>query len=212
MFLLMDTYNNKKSFIAFEGIAGAGKSTQVKLLSDYLTSLSKDVFISAAYEGFRRKIVSDFMNSGNIKSDDISTMFLFQSLHRLQYKEVREALNSSKFVVADRWRESFFAHHLYQNTFKNNIDLLYQLDSLTFENLEPDLCFFLDLPSEVAYERYLQREKVLDDNGLNLMDLNYFVTVSDYYKNVAKEKNWITINAVKDIKEISQTIIEALSK
>lgn len=203
---------NKKSFIAFEGLAGSGKSTQVKLLSDYLTSLNKDVLISVAYEGHRRKMVSDFMNISDIKSDDISTMFLFQSLHRLQYKEVKEALNSGRFVVADRWRESFFAYHQYQNTFKNNNDLLHQLDILTFENLEPDLCFFLDLSPKVAYEHYIQREKVLDDNGLNLMDLNYFVKVSDYYKKVAKEKNWIIVDASKDIKEVFQSIIETLDK
>ena len=119
-------------FICFEGIAGSGKTTQTKLLADYLKNVKgKDVFVSAVYERERRKAISDFMNLSGIKAAQTAVMFLFQALHAAQYHEVHEALMSDKIVIADRWRYSFFAHHLQQNTFNGDAMLMNQLDLLT---------------------------------------------------------------------------------
>jgi len=85
--------------ICSEGIAGSGKTTQTKLLTNYLKNVKgKDVFISAAYEGERRKAVSDFMNTSGIKPDQNAVMFLFQALHAAQYHEVNKAIGIGKIV------------------------------------------------------------------------------------------------------------------
>lgn len=74
-------------FTCFEGIAGSGKTTQAMLLADYLEQVKgREVFVSAVYEGERRKAVSGFMNTTGIKSDQNATMFLFQTLHAAQYR------------------------------------------------------------------------------------------------------------------------------
>lgn len=194
-------------FICLEGIAGAGKTTQTRLLADYLESAKKkEVLISAAYEGDRRKVVSDFMNVSGIKPDQNAVMFLFQALHAAQYHEVSQALTANKIVITDRWRYSFFAHHLQQNTFDGDKKLMHQLDILAYRTLEPDIVFLLDVPSSIAYERYLRREQLINDSGLNLMDRKYFTSVYDYYKQLALNRGWHIVDGVQDIGIISDEI------
>jgi len=194
-------------FICFEGIAGSGKTTQTKLLADYLKNVKgKGVFISAVYEGERRSVVSDFMNASGIKLDQNAVMFLFQALHAAQYHEVKNALSINKTVLADRWSYSFFAHHLYQRTFDKNENLMLQLDLLAYRSLEPDICFLIDIPAKIAYNRYIERERSINDNGLDLMNLEYFVTVADYYKNLAHDKGWYIVDGTKDQQTIFRDI------
>lgn len=190
-------------FICFEGVAGSGKTTQTKLLADYLKNVkNKEVFISAVYEGDRRKAVSSFMDTSGIKLDQNAVMFLFQALHAAQYHEVNQALMAGKIVIADRWRYSFFAHHLQQNTFNGDENLLRQLDLLAHRTLEPDIYFLLDLPPSVAHERYLKREGSINDSGLELMSTEYFDSVSGYYNQFACHNGWSVVDGMPD----SQTV------
>lgn len=182
-------------FVCFEGIAGSGKTTQVKLLADYLEKeKGREVLISAAYEGSRRKSAADFITASGIKSDPVAMMFLFQALHAVQYQEVSRALAEGKIVIADRWRFSFFAHHLYQKTFAGNENLMSGLDLFTYRTLEPDIYFLLEVPPAVAHKRYLERESSINDHGLDLMDDKYFSSVSDYYNLIARKNRWSVIN------------------
>lgn len=200
-------------FICFEGIAGSGKTTQTKLLADYLKNVKgKDVFVSAVYERESRKAISDFMNLSGIKADQNAIMFLFQALHAAQHHEVNEALMSDKVVIADRWRYSFFAHHLQQNTFDGNTMLMNQLDLLAHRTLEPDIYFLLKVPAAVAYERYLERENVIDDGGLELMNEKYFQSVSSYYEQLAHDKKWNVIDGMRSQDEISKEIQSIIDK
>lgn len=200
-------------FICYEGIAGGGKTTQANILADYLSKVKKrEVFVNAAYEGARRKLVSNFMNESGIKSDRNAVMFLFQALHAMQYQEVRQALDLGKTVIADRWRQSFFAHHLYQNTFGGNKKLMQELDNLAYRTLEPDIFFLIDIPAEVAYDRYIQRESDTGDNGLEVMNLEYFTSVTKYYKQLAKDKDYHIVDGTANPEAVFQEIKKVIDK
>src|SRR3989344_5797735 len=194
-------------FLCFEGIAGSGKTTQANVLAEYIRSKKDaDVFVSAAYEGKRRSLAAQFMNNTGIKSDTNAVMFLFQSLHAAQYAEVTKALKSGSVVIADRWRDSFFAHHIYQNTFGDDGSLIYALDKLAYRSLDPDITFLLDIQPQLAHARYIAREKRINDDGLELMDVNYFRSVTQYYKEVAHAKNWYVIDSSLGVSVISREI------
>lgn len=190
-------------FICFEGMAGVGKTTQSLMLEEYIIKHKKrSVLNSAVYEGDRRKLVSDFMNKTNIKLNQNAIMFLFQALHSVQYTEVKDSLNRGKVVIADRWRQSFFAYHVYADTFMGNYKLMDELDVLAYSELEPDIVFLIDAPVEIAYDRYLKREISIADEGLDKVDLKYFIEVRNYYLKVAKQKKWKIIDGAKKIDSV----------
>ena len=193
--------------ICFEGIAGSGKTTQIELLADHLIKVTgREVLISSVYEGERRKTVSNFMNVSGIKLNQVAIMFLFQALHTVQYNEVIKAIDSGKVVIADRWRYSFFAHHLQENTIGSDKNLMNQLDFLAYKSLEPDICFLLDVPPLIAHERYLKRENSISDNGLELMNDGYFHSVSQYYNQLARTKGWRIVDGSRDPQDIFHEI------
>ena len=178
-------------FICFEGVAGSGKTTQTQLLSDFLQKQKKrTVFTSSAYEAERRDQAARFMREQGINDDQNAIMFFFQALHAAHFSEVSDALDTYDDVITDRWRESFYAHHVTQNTFNGDTALLEKLDKLAYRSLEPSLTFLLDAPADVVHARYVEREKEIDDGGLPLMDSDYFEDVIDYYRNAGEKKGW----------------------
>jgi dTMP kinase len=196
-------------FICFEGLAGTGKTTQVNLLIDFLKNHNKSVFLSSSLEADRKKAFENFIKGMDINADENALMFLFQSLHSKQYSEVSENLNKFDFIVADRWRYSFVAHHFVTNTFQGDTDLLSKIDSFTYKDLEPDICFMLNVPPEVAYERYLSRESK-SQNILHLQDLNYFKKADSHYRELASDKNWIVVDGLMPESQILEEIVRSL--
>lgn len=189
-------------FICFEGIAGSGKTTQTKLLSDYLRNIKNiKVFESAAFEGVRRNTVSAFMNQTGIKSDANAIMFLFQALHATHYKETLQALERNEFVIADRWRHAFISYHTYHNTFGHETNLIHQLDKLAYRSLEPDIYFLIDMPAELAFQRYMEREIFINDNSLEFSNISAFKSINEYYRQLSHHNNWRVVDGTQS-KEI----------
>jgi dTMP kinase len=201
-------------FICLEGVAGAGKSTQAKILAKYLgATLSKKVFISAAFEGNRRLLVNRFMKSSGVANDQRAIMFLFQALHATQYFEVANALKRKSFVIADRWRYSFFAHHLLRSTSGiADRKILVMLNRLAFRNLEPEITILLDLAPSIAHQRYIRREKIQKDGVLEIASKRYLSSVRRYYLNIAKKKGWIVINATRSKHEVAKMIRDVINE
>jgi len=207
----------KSIFICFEGIAGSGKTTQIALLKKKLEKGNwGEVIITKTYEGKIKEAASAFIKALNLDPRSISMMFLFQALHAEQYKKTKEALESGKIVIADRWNESFWAYHsnflpLSQKPKK----MLKILDELAFQKLEPQITFLLDASEETALQRILLRnpkDMIVPEIGtkkffIPIEPKKFFTIQRKYYLETARQKNWIIINADdKSIKNIHNFI------
>lgn len=199
-------------FICLEGIAGSGKTTQSILLKQRIEEENLGgVIISKVYEGKKKEAVNLLIRSLAIDLD-ISMTFLFQMLHAEQYKETKEALKRGKIVVADRWRESFWAYHLnFGSLAKEPRKTLEILDRLAFHDLQPDITFLLDLPVELAMERFMSRDRENILNPRLHTSPEVFITLKNHYLHAAHSKKWTIIDANRFIKEVHESIWRELS-
>jgi len=182
------------AFIVFEGIDGAGKSTQARLLAEELTKLGHGVVLTkeptdTPFGKLIRRLVLTGGKEGIIDGAKISreAEALLFAADRAEHvdKLIRPSLRSGKTVVSDRY---FYSSLAYQ--WARGLDLKWLIDLNRFA-IRPDLVILLDLPPEEGLKRINGRsirsefDKIFElqikvrENYLKLADVFEEVVVVD---------------------------------
>jgi dTMP kinase len=140
-------------FISLDGVDGSGKSTQCRLLSDWLRS--RGLAVTACHDPggteigdvLRRLLLE---HRGHMTLECEALLFM-ASRAQLVSEVIRPALARGDIVVADRF---LLANVVYQG-YAGGLDVqqLYTVGALATGGLFPDAVFVLDLPVETALER-----------------------------------------------------------
>ncbi|MCK5832802.1 dTMP kinase [bacterium] len=137
--------------LVFEGLDGAGKSTQVKRLADYLESKGNKVVVtswnSSKYIGKAIK---------NAKRAQLLTPNCFSALHAADFFNRLEniiipSLNAGKIVIADRYSYTALARDEARGIDAEWVKRIFSLA------IEPDLAFLCRVPVEVALKRAMKK-------------------------------------------------------
>jgi dTMP kinase len=133
---------NKPLFITFEGGEGSGKTTQIKLLQQYLLSKNIDCITTREPGGCENaeSIRNLLLSGAGDKWNAISETLLFQAA-RIEHieKVIKPALLSKKIVLCDRFLDSTI---VYQGIGKGlGGEYIKQLYQMTVGNFTPDLTF-----------------------------------------------------------------------
>jgi dTMP kinase len=140
--------------IAFEGGEGAGKSTQVRRLQEWLTN--EGLIARASFEPGAtpsgagiRAIVLDRAHTGIAPRSEA----LLYAADRAQHVHdvLRPALDAGEVVITDRFVDSSLAYQGAGRTIP--LDDVRSLSRWATEGLVPDLTVLLDLPPEVGLAR-----------------------------------------------------------
>jgi dTMP kinase len=140
-------------FISLDGLDGTGKSTQCRLLADWLRR--------------RGLTVTECADPGSTPVGDVIRHLLLDRRHELSLtceaflfmasraqltaQVIRPALDSGHAVVCDRF---LLANVVYQGHAGGlDPDQIWAIGRVATEGLEPDLTFVLDLPVEAAHAR-----------------------------------------------------------
>jgi dTMP kinase len=141
-------------FIAFEGGEGAGKSTQVHRLQEWLTNeglVARATFEPGATPSGAavRSIVLDRAHTGIASRSEA----LLYAADRAQHVHdvLRPALDAGEVVITDRFVDSSLAYQGAGRTIP--MDDVRMISRWATEGLEPDLTVLLDLPPEVGLAR-----------------------------------------------------------
>jgi dTMP kinase len=157
-------------FFSLDGIDGAGKSTQMALLADWLRAQGRDVVVTRDPGGTGlgdriRSLLLDSRGDMDVRCE----MFLYMaSRSQLVAEVIRPALLRGQVVLCDRY---LLANVVYQGH-AGGLDpaTLWQVGALATQRLEPDLACVLDLPAKEAYRRKSGPGDRMEQKGLPFME------------------------------------------
>ncbi len=205
----------KNLFIAFEGIDGSGKSTQVKLLSEKLTAAGHKVYTTCEPTASPMgKLIRDIFNH-RMEADHrvIAGLFVADRLDHLLNKRdgILQKLEEGFTVITDRYYFSSYAYH----SVHMQMDWVIEANRLSAELLRPDINIYIDIPPTVSMER-LNKGRESIELYETLENLN---SVSEKYKEAfAKLKdveNIFITNGNRVGEEIAEDVwkeVDALAK
>ena len=144
---------NRGRFITFEGGEGTGKSTQLRLLSDYLSSRyirnirTKEPGGTPVGLELRKLLVCGDKN----KFDPIAESLLYYADRRVHLiDKIWPALENGEWVLSDRFADSTMAYQYYGYDKRVSQDVLHRLYALAVGNFKPDLTILLDIDPQTG--------------------------------------------------------------
>ena len=140
-------------FLSLDGLDGTGKSTQCRLLADWLRRRGRDVVQCADPGGTAvGTALRDILLNHRGEMTPACEAFLFMaSRAQLVAEVIRPELESRRWVVCDRF---LLANVVYQGYAGGlDVDQLWEIGRLSTGGLEPDLTIVLDLPLDAALGR-----------------------------------------------------------
>jgi dTMP kinase len=189
-------------FITFEGIDGVGKSTQIALAENYLTSLGHDVLVTFEPGGtdlgheIRQLLLH---RKGGVAPRSEALLYAADRAHHVATK-IRPALESGRIVISDRYLDSSVA---YQGAGRKlAADEVRNISVWAVDGLLPDLTVLLDLEAGLAARR---RENTgQEPDRLELEKQDFFEAVrSEYLKLASAEPTrFLVVSAAGTPEEI----------
>ncbi len=196
-------------FITLEGIDGAGKSTHVEGIADFLRRRGKDVAVTREPGGtplgekLRALLLSQTMHA------DTEALLVFAARREHIVQVIAPALAEGRWVVSDRFTDATYA---YQGAGRGMAkDRIAALERWVQGGLQPDLTLVFDAPVELALGRLAK------DRGdrFELENKSFFERVrAEYLERVAAEPRRMRMipggrpldEVKKDVEDIISTI------
>ncbi|VVC75914.1 Thymidylate kinase [Aquicella siphonis] len=174
-------------FISIEGTEGAGKSTALQFIKQYLTKNNIDVVWTREPGGTElaeeiRRLVLHPMSFEEIEPEtELLLMFAARAQHMKKY--ILPALNSGKWVATDRFIDASYA---YQGGGRGiAMDYITMLDKWIVGSTYPQLTLLLDIAPHQGFERAEKRGT--DKDRIEQEKMDFFVRVRDVYLERAKQ-------------------------
>jgi dTMP kinase len=196
-------------FITFEGSECCGKSTQSKLLYEYLKNKGYDVIYLREPGGTKisEKIRKILLDSKNETMTPMTELLLYMASRAQTVKEVIEpALKKGRIVLCDRFLDSTVVYQGYGLGI--NLALIKYLGEFATNGIKPDLTILLDLPLKKALGGIGSKK-----DRIERRDFTYHLRVRKGYLNlaVAEPRRIKIVKLADNIEETQRKIREIVS-
>jgi dTMP kinase len=196
--------------IAFEGIDGCGKSTQVTKLAKHILELDKHNHILITREPYKDTSIRKILKSEDDPYSQAKKLAtLFTNDRKLHFQElILPNLKNGIHVITDRFSFSTFAYQQTQGIMLNELLNIHKGLKI------PDLIFIVDTPVEVAMMR-MKKDSIRTTEQKFEKEIEFIKKLRINYLNLANlpNHNVVIIDGTKTIEEIfKQQIKPAFDK
>lgn len=207
--MIQDSTAIPGKFISFEGIDGAGKSTHIAFVADFLRARGKSVVSSrepggtAVGEKLRDMLLHEKMHL------ETETLLMFASRREHMAQVIEPALARGDWVISDRFTDASFA---YQGGGRGlDRAKMEALEQWVHPHLQPVLTLLFDVPLDVARAR-LDATRTLDKFEQEKVDF-FAACRNEYLRRAAQFPDRIVVvDSTKSIEETRSTLTGILEK
>lgn len=194
----------KGIFIAFEGGEGSGKSTQSKLLKEWLEEEGEEVLLSREPGGTEmgkdlRRILLDH-STGDISPRAEALLYAADRAHHV-FSKIRPALDRGEVVITDRYFDSSIA---YQGAGRVLVSgEVARISRWATESLFPSLTILIDQPAEIGLSRLKSKDR------LEIEPIDFHERIRQEYLQLTllDPERYLVVDGRQTIEEIHHEII-----
>ncbi len=199
-------------FIVFEGIDGAGKTTQINLLAKYLSEQGRAVYCTAEpTETVSGGLLRDALSGVSRRTVcEMAAMFVFDRInHNVNpVNGIQKMLADGFDVICDRYYYSSLA---YQGS-GTDPEWVSNMNLNCPEIMRPDVCIFLDLTPEQSMARINRgraTQEIYENEEKLTQVRNQFYRV---FEQLRERDNIQIVDAYRSVEEIHRDIVALVTK
>ncbi|MFC1591828.1 dTMP kinase [Thermodesulfobacteriota bacterium] len=206
-------------FIVFEGIEGCGKTTQIRLLGEFLESRQLACTMTREPGGtpVGEEVRKIFLHSDNRALTPLTELLLVTAARAQHVHQViQPALAAGRVVVCDRFFDATFAYQGYAGSLP--LDMVRQSHELFLSGITPDVTLLLDCPVAEGLQRSRSRNraegKEVAEGRFEDMDLEFHEQVRQGYLERARQEpeRFALIDALQDVASVQDRICQVVSE
>jgi dTMP kinase len=199
-------------FISFEGVEGTGKSTQARLLRDWLEGQGRECVLTREPGGtdIGKGIRKVLLSSDHDAMDPVAELLLYAADRRQHMIEViLPAVEGGLTVITDRFSDSTMAYQGHARGL--DMDLLESLDEAATGGKKPDLTLLLDMDVRAGLSRNQDANKV---DRFELEDVEFHEAVREGFLRIQRgETERIKlVDATGTVEEVHARVTEAVKE
>ncbi len=199
-------------FVSFEGIEGSGKSTQARLLGEYLRGKGREVVTTEEPGGTEigRAIRAVLLDVRNKAMDSMTELLLYNASRAQHLRDVIiPSLDRGMVVITDRFSDSTLAYQGYGRGIEHSI--IRTIDRIATNGIMPDITILLDIDVETGLRRNIGVGK---DDRFEQEDIDFHRKVRAGYLDIAgmQPDRIFIIDAANTVEAIHKQIIEVIER
>ena len=200
-------------FITFEGPEGSGKTTQLKLLAEWLREQGYDVLATREPGGtaISEAIRAILLDPAHTEMRPEAEILLFSAARaQIVGQVIRPHLERGGVVLCDRYADSTLAYQGYGHGL--DLDILRRITAFATGGLVPHLTVYLDIPIEEGLRRKAAAE-AREWNRMEAQTLAFHQRVRKGYLEMAAAEpdRWLVVDALQPVADIQAIIRERVA-